>query len=185
MGHGRPAAMTEPEGRSRLGRSLRMLAAGGFALSALLAFGAWGAVARHQAPAPRPAHSSASVAVTVKTAVAGHRTARPRSRTIHVAPGATLKRFDVSEPAGAIRLLSVTVPYGTRARLTGTIPGVASIAVSTPRSTVPSETCQRRGTADVCTQAEEPCPMPAATWHFRLVKFAGPAGEVRIQFVVG
>jgi len=103
-----------------------------------------------------------------------------------VASGATVKRFDVSEPAGAIRLLRVTVPHGTRARITGTIPQVAGVSVSTPRQgNDPSETCQRRGGTDVCTQSEEACPMPPATWHFRLNKLAGPAGEVWLDFAVG
>src|SRR5262249_8841343 len=109
MRHRRPPAPAEPDGRSGPGRSLRMLPAGGFALSALLALGAWGAVAKHQTPATHPVHSSASVAVAAKTAVARHRTARPPSRTIYVASGATLKHFEVSEPAGVIRLLRVTV----------------------------------------------------------------------------
>jgi hypothetical protein len=95
-----------------------------------------------------------------------------------------VKQLDVSEPAGVIRRLRITVPHGTRANLTGVIPGVAGVAIATPRTADASETCQRRGAFDVCTQAEEACPMPAATWHFRLRKFAGPAGEVRLEFVV-
>jgi DNA-binding beta-propeller fold protein YncE len=83
-----------------------------------------------------------------------------------------------------IRLLRVTVPHGTRADLTGVIPHLAGVGISTPRSTAPSETCGRRGAVDVCTQAEEACPMPAATWRFRLRKLAGPAGEVKLEFVV-
>jgi len=95
-----------------------------------------------------------------------------------------VKRLHVSEPAGVIRLLRITVPNGTRADITGVIPGVAAIGISTPQRFIPSETCQRRGGVDVCTQAEQACPMPAATWQFRIDKLAGPAGQVRLDFVV-
>jgi hypothetical protein len=110
---------------------------------------------------------------------------RRHTRTIEVVTGATVNRFDVSEPAGVIRLLRITVPHGTRATLTGVIPDLAGVSISTPRSTVPSETCWRHRVDDVCIQAEEACPMPAATWQFVLRKLAGPAGEVRLEFVVG
>jgi len=33
-------------------------------------------------------------------------------------------------------------------------------------------------------QSEEWCPTPKATWHFRLVKVAGPAGPIRFVYVV-
>jgi len=46
-------------------------------------------------------------------------------------------------------------------------------------------TCRRVGSFDVCTQQEEWCPMPRATWHVHLVKLDGPAGTVRFDFVVG
>ena len=111
--------------------------------------------------------------------------AQRRTRTIEVGSGATVKRFEVSEPAGVIRLLRITVPHGTRANLTGVIPNLAGVSISTPPSTVPSETCWRDGVNEVCAQAEEACPMPAATWHFVLRKHAGPAGAVRLEFVVG
>lgn len=77
------------------------------------------------------------------------------------------------------------MPHGTRAELTGAIPQVASIVISTPHRNIPSETCHHRGTADVCIEAEQACPMPAATWHYRLHKLAGPAGQIRLEFLVG
>ena len=112
--------------------------------------------------------------------------ARAETRTIQLASGAAVKRFEFSEPSGAIRLLRVTVPRGTRARLTGLIPGAAGVSTSVPRGeNDPAETCRRSGATVVCTQSEEACPMPRATWRFRLNKLAGPAGDVRVQFVVG
>ncbi len=42
-----------------------------------------------------------------------------------------------------------------------------------------------RGSAfDVCAEGVQWCPMPQATWHFRLVKLSGPAGPVRFDYVV-
>lgn len=110
---------------------------------------------------------------------------RQHTRSVYVPAGATVKRFDIAEPAGVIRLLRITVPHRTSANLTGVIPDLAGIAIRTPRSHVPSESCQQRGEVDICTQAEEACPMPAATWRFRLQKRAGPAGQVRVEFIVG
>jgi hypothetical protein len=106
-------------------------------------------------------------------------------RTIEVVAGATLKQFEVAEPAGVIRLLRITVPHRTRTTLTGAIPGIAGVSISTSEITVASKACRRHGVDDICTQAEEACPMPAATWHFVLGKLAGPAGAVRLDFVVG
>jgi hypothetical protein len=106
------------------------------------------------------------------------------SRLLRVASGETLTLFDLTEPAGVVRLLRVTVPHGTRATLTGVIPRVAAVGISTPGTAVGSETCERRSAIEACAQAEEACPMPAATWRFRLRKLAGPAGVVAIEFVI-
>lgn len=90
-----------------------------------------------------------------------------------------MKRFELSERAGTIRVFRVTVPEGTHADLTAAIPGMASVSISIP------EACRRVRGFDVCTQPEEACPMPAATWRFRLRKLAGPAGEIKVEFLVG
>ena len=68
--------------------------------------------------------------------------------------------------------------------VTGTVAvgnGLAGVKISSERR----EICRRRGAFDVCTQPEEWCPMPAAAWRFWLHKVAGPAGEIRLHFVVG
>lgn len=155
MGHLSSRARVGSLGPAR-NRRWRALGVGIFALFVLLAFGAWGAAGRRGVPA----RTSRPVLATQQ------RVARPRSRSLQVGSGAALKRFDVSEPAGVIRLLRVTVPHGTRAKLTGAIPQVAGVAISTPQGTVPSETCQRRGAADICTQAEQACPMPGRDLAF-------------------
>ena len=100
--------------------------------------------------------------------------------------GASVDRVVVSEPSGVIRLLRVIAPAGTRARVTGVIPGLAGVSVSLPQARVDSaESCTRSGGAVACIQGEEACPMPAANWRFRVRKLAGPAGRIRIDFVVG
>lgn len=92
----------------------------------------------------------------------------------------------VSRPAGVIRLLRVVAPAGTRVRVTGVIPGLAGVSVSLPRGRFANaESCTHRDGSVVCLQGEEACPMPAAAWHFRVRKFSGPAGGIRIDFMVG
>lgn len=101
--------------------------------------------------------------------------------------GASVHQVDVSEPAGVIRLFRVIAPAGTRVKVTGVIPGVAGVSVSLPihsRAAAP-ETCSRHGGTVGCAVAEEACPMPEATWRFKVRKMAGPAGRIRVDFVVG
>jgi hypothetical protein len=108
-----------------------------------------------------------------------------QGRSVRLVAGETVKRFDVAEPAGVIQLLRILAPHGTRVTVTGVVPRVADVSISTFENTIASETCERRGAVDACTQVMEPCPMRAATWRFRVTKLAGPAGVVRIDFVIG
>lgn len=108
-------------------------------------------------------------------------TARPEPRRIRLSSAPSRLRFLVSEPAGVILLLRLTVPHGSRVAVTGRIPHVAGVGISTDGMSK----CRRRGAYDVCTQPEEWCPMPAAAWHFQLRKLAGPRGEIRLDFVIG
>ena len=98
--------------------------------------------------------------------------------------GAATREFTLVRPAGAIRQLSVAVPHGTDMSLTASIPHVAGVAIWTPRSGV-SETCRERPGVELCVQSVEACPMPRATWRLSLSKVSGPAGAIRIRFVVG
>ncbi|MGH2875272.1 MAG: hypothetical protein ACRDNJ_10160 [Solirubrobacteraceae bacterium] len=112
--------------------------------------------------------------------------ARADTGTFRVAAGATVKRFGLSEPAGAVRLLRLVAPQRTRVKITATIPGIASVSIAAPRpSSDPSESCRQRGRVELCTQAVEACPMPPATWRVRLRKLAGPAAKLRFEFIVG
>lgn len=129
------------------------------------------------------------VALVALPGVAGSKTAPSRSysATVRTLAGASVDRVELSEPAGVIRLLRVVAPAGTRVKVTGVIPGVAGVSVSLPphsRAAAP-ETCSRHDGTVGCTVAEEACPMPQATWRFQVRKVAGPAGRIRIDFVVG
>jgi hypothetical protein len=170
---------------ARGGWRRRMLVAGSPALLVLLALGGEGAAAGSRQVLAKYPIASRVVAVRHEVGLGGP-SRRPLRRTsvIHVASGSVRKQFAVSEPAGVIRLLRLTLPRGTRANLTGVIPQVAGIGMSVPQRNMPSENCRRGGSVEVCTQAEEACPMPAAKWQFQLHKLAGPAGEVRLEFVV-
>lgn len=109
---------------------------------------------------------------------------RQHSRDIHISTSAAVKRFKLVEPAGIIQLFRVTVLQGTRVTVTASIPHLASVAMSAPRGSIPPQACTHRGRSDICTQSEEACPMPAATWHVQLRKLAGPPGEIRVELVV-
>jgi hypothetical protein len=95
-----------------------------------------------------------------------------------------LRQFVMAEPAGVVEFLRLIVPHGDRVQLTGTIPGVAEVAISTTAQP-PNPVCNPRGSSTICSEAEQQCPMPAATWQFRLQKLAGPGGTIRAQFKVG
>ena len=122
---------------------------------------------------------------THQAAVLGPGTTRQRSREIHISGHHAVKQFTLAEPAGTIKLFRLTLPEGMRVKLTASIPHLAGIAMSAPQSSLPSQPCRQRGPTDVCTQSEEACPMPAATWHLRLQELAGSPGEIRVQLVVG
>ncbi|HUY58979.1 MAG TPA: hypothetical protein VMV16_04670 [Solirubrobacteraceae bacterium] len=110
----------------------------------------------------------------------------PGQLSIRTPAGTSDGRVEFAEPAGVILLFRVVAPVGTRAKVTGVIPGLAGVTIPIPLARSDNaETCARQGGAVVCTQAEEACPMPAASWRFRVRKLGGPAGRIRIDFLVG
>jgi len=143
-------------------------------------------------PAHRAAHYSARRAVLASTAgtAAGRQPRQLRSvsrttRTFRIGAGRATRTFTFREPGGVILLNRLTVRHGVRAFVKARIPHLAGAEVwSWASRNRPSAPCQRHGAFDVCTQGEEWCPMPPATWHFRLVKLSGPAGPVRFSYVV-
>lgn len=107
------------------------------------------------------------------------------SRTFNLEPGYATRTFTFRERSGVIVLNRLTVPHGVRVFVEARLPGVAGARVSSwPRGNDPSLSCRRRRTVEICTQAEEWCPMPQATWHFHLVKLSGPAGPIRFDYIV-
>ena len=93
--------------------------------------------------------------------------------------------FSRREPAGMIVLARIASPRGVRASVNATIPGVAGVRFGTGRGPGPlSLSCVVRGATNICTQAVEWCPMPRATWRFNVTKLTGPAGDIRVDFVV-
>jgi hypothetical protein len=107
-------------------------------------------------------------------------TQRPLPRVVRMGRAPSRAQFRVSEPDGVVLRLQLSVPHGTHAVATGTIPGLAGVRISTS-----SANCHQQGARDVCEQPEEWCPMPAAAWVFSLRKLSGPSGQVRLDFVVG
>lgn len=106
--------------------------------------------------------------------------------SVHTRPGGGDAKANISEPAGVIRLFRVTAPVGTHVRVSSTIGGIAGVSTSIPAlRDDPSDTCTQRDGRVACTQAEEWCPMPAASWRIRVRKYSGPAGWIRITFAVG
>lgn len=107
------------------------------------------------------------------------------SRMFQFGAGHATRAFTFRERAGVILLNRLTVPHGVRAVVKARIPGVAGARVqSWPSRNQPALSCRRQGAFDVCTQAEERCPMPGTTWHFRLDKLSGPAGAIRFDYIV-
>ncbi|MCL2417713.1 MAG: hypothetical protein FWD04_00350 [Conexibacteraceae bacterium] len=119
-------------------------------------------------------------------AVGAPATGRSTSMVVRMPAGATVARVEIPEPAGVIRLLRVVAPGATRVKVSGVIPGLAGVSIAVPQDRrINAETCSRHGSTTACNEQEEACPMPPATWHFRVRKVAGPAGQIRIDFVVG
>lgn len=108
----------------------------------------------------------------------------PTTRTFNLGPGHVERRFTLRERSGVILLSRITVRRGVRAYVDATIPHVAGARVSTPRANDPALVCTTHGVDEVCTQSQEWCPMPAALWRLHLVKLSGPAGPVRVDYVV-
>ena len=122
---------------------------------------------------------------------AGNSQAHPRaspfrtSRVFRLGSGHATRTFTFRERNGVILVNRLTVPHGVRAVVDARIPQLAGARVTSwPDHNDPSLSCRQHGAFDICTQEEEWCPMPQATWHFRLVKLSGPAGPIRFDYVV-
>lgn len=109
------------------------------------------------------------------------------TRTFQLPAGPASRTFTFHERSGVILVNRLTVRQGARVVVEARIPHLAGARViSWPdqRGRGASLSCRRKGAHEICTQGEEWCPMPEATWHFHLVKLVGPAGTVRFDYVV-
>jgi hypothetical protein len=127
--------------------------------------------------------ATATVQKQAGTAAQGFET----SRTFQLPAGRASRTFTLREGRGVILVNRLTVRRGVRVTAYASIPHLAGAGViSWPNQHGgnTSLSCRRKGSHEVCNQAEEWCPMPKATWHVRLVKLSGPAGAVRFDYVV-
>jgi hypothetical protein len=131
----------------------------------------------------RLAIGAAALSALVLVADAATAEATPSGTThrLELEAGAERHRFTLRRPAGVVLLFRLTLPRGTRAYLTGRIGNVAGVGISTDHNA----SCRERGRFLVCEQGVEWCPLPRGTWGFRLHKVSGPAGQARLEFVVG
>jgi hypothetical protein len=107
------------------------------------------------------------------------------TRTFRLGGGRVTRTFTFRERAGVILRNRLTARGGARVVVAARLPHVAGATVwSWPKRNDPSASCRPHKGLEVCTQGEEWCPMPSATWQFRLVKLGGPATLVRFDFVV-
>jgi hypothetical protein len=107
------------------------------------------------------------------------------TRTFELGVGRVTRTFTFRERTGVILVNRLTVPQGVRVIVDARIPRLAGARVSSwPIRDDPSLSCQRQGVVEVCNQSAEWCPMPQATWHFQLIKLAGPAEQIRFDYVV-
>src|SRR5438270_11855457 len=105
--------------------------------------------------------------------------------SVRLGRGSAAASFVLREPGGVILDYRISAPAGTRLRAWTQIPGTTApleISMSRPPS---AGACRRRSGRLVCSQGEEWCSMTPAAWSVRILKRSGPAGMVRLRFVVG
>lgn len=169
--------------RCRVGMVLAVVAlpAALTACATLSAHGNQGAPHHGRDQAVPATHAEAVGRQQPRQAVAAFQT----NRTFRLGAGRVTRTFTFRERDGVILLNRLTVPHGVRVFVDASISTFAGLKVwSWESRNDPSLSCRRHGAFDVCTQQDEWCPMPQATWRFRLVKLSGPAGRIRFDYVV-
>jgi hypothetical protein len=104
---------------------------------------------------------------------------------VHFGAGREVRSFRMREPAGVILHYWISAPAGARVRGWAQIPHLTARLEIRTNPYGPRSGCVRRRARIVCTQGEEWCPMPRRTWHFRVLKLLGRAGNVVVRFRVG
>lgn len=107
------------------------------------------------------------------------------SATLHFHGGQQSLSFRLHEPAGVILLYRISAPRGVKVHGTAQLPLITVPLHIATRRPGPASSCVELPSRIVCTVGEEWCPMPEGTWHFRVDKLSGPAGDVRLWFRVG
>ncbi len=102
---------------------------------------------------------------------------------VHLGPGRAHATFRLHERAGVVLMFRATVPHGAKVRIDARIPGGAGKRLNTAWAPEGLR-CRRSGANDICV-VRGSCPMPETTWRFDIWKERGPAGTVRVDFVVG
>jgi hypothetical protein len=139
--------------------------------------------------APRLSRDRAVLAVPA-AAASQHQPRQLRARfqtkrTFRLGAGRATRTFTFREQDGVILRNQLTVRHGVRVVVDARSADTSVLKIwSWARRNEPSLSCRRHGGFDICTQSEQWCPMPQASWHFRLVKLSGPAGPVRFDYVV-
>jgi hypothetical protein len=135
--------------------------------------------------------ASACAAACGSGTTARHPNGAPAARlaahsvTVRFGEGRGSASFRLREPDGVILLYRLRAPIGTNVRGVTRLPSVsAGLSIATTELG-PSSSCRHDAGTTICTVGEEWCPMPAGTWHVRLRKLAGPAGNVTLVFRVG
>jgi hypothetical protein len=133
------------------------------------------------------AASASGRAVSSPGSFSEARSPSPHTSRVFLLPaGKAQRRFTMREPAGVMLLTRITVRHGVHAYVDALIGRVGGTRFSTGYGRPdPALACRRQGGYEACTQQQEWCPMPAGRWRLRLVKTAGPAGQIRVVFVVG
>jgi hypothetical protein len=126
-------------------------------------------------PAP-DTHAPRAVAPVIHS---GH------SASIHFAEGRQSVAFTMRESGGVILLYRLSAPLGVPIRGATQLPSVTVPLLIGTTGTERTSYCHAGGARVTCTVGEQWCPMPGGTWHVRLRKLGGPAGNVTVWFHVG
>ena len=110
---------------------------------------------------------------------------RTGSATLHFNAGRRSLSFRLHEPSGVIQLYRLRADGGMKVRGSAQIPRITAPLRIATGPTGPRSPCTNIASRIDCTIGEEGCPMPEATWHFRVDKLAGPAGDVTLWFRIG
>jgi hypothetical protein len=105
--------------------------------------------------------------------------------TTYFATGRHARSFRLREQVGVILRYTISAPVDVRVRAWAQVPHLTAPLEIRTVAAGASSACARRGSRIVCTQGEEWCPMPRRTWHLRILKLAGRAGDVVVRFRVG